>query len=92
MIYILVSPLDYVEVTSLVLSFGACQTRECIDIVINDDNEEALENIVSFSVTLGRTPELEPSITLGSTTAEIQIIPSGFNNNLAVHNSIVFLL
>ena len=55
--------------TSLV--FAACQMRSCVDVYIMDDM--ILENVVSFDVTLERTPSLDTRITLDPVNGVVEI-------------------
>ena len=65
-----VSPTDYSAVSTL-LMFDSCETEQCTNITIikdvfKEDNE-------SFSVSLVRTSELDPRITLDPAVGEIEI-------------------
>ena len=65
-----VSLLDYGAVSTL-LMFDSCDTRQCTNIsIINDVFTEDTE---SFSVSLVRTSELDPRITLDPAVGEIEI-------------------
>ena len=58
---------DFLDTT---LQFAECERMSCVNITINED--ETLENIESFFVTLERNG-LDSSITLNPTRAEIEI-------------------
>ena len=51
--------------------FGVCETRHCVNVTIVNDNE--LEEIESFEVTLERTPNLDSRIILAPVIATITI-------------------
>ena len=57
------------------LNFPACGTKQCVDVVIVDD--DVLENVESFHVTLGRTPGLDTRIRLSLVDGIINIIDDG---------------
>ena len=61
--------MDYVSFDTT-LQFAECERMSCVNITINED--ETLENIESFFVTLERNG-LDSSITLNPTRAEIEI-------------------
>ena len=65
-----VDPMDYISV-STILMFEACQRRSCVTVTIVDD--EVLENVESFNVTLERTPGLDMRITLDPVDAVVEI-------------------
>ena len=75
MLHFAVSPLDYHAVSTL-LTFESCSTRQCIDItIVNDSVKEGIE---SFFVRLQRTSDLDPRITLNTTSAVVEITePTG---------------
>ena len=54
------------------LTFGACNTSQCTEIVIVDD--KIVELTESFSVTLERTAGLDSRITLVGVDGEVEII------------------
>ena len=70
-IYFLVTPTDYDTVSSI-LTFAACETRQCEDVPIMEDM--TLEMIESFIVTLERTSNLNNRITLTAVDGEINIL------------------
>ena len=57
---------------STVLMFAACDTRQCENITIVDD--ETLELTETFTVTLDRTPALDTRITLSPVDGDINIL------------------
>ena len=65
-----VDPMDYLGV-STILMFEACQRRSCVTVTIVDD--EVLENVESFNVTLERTPGLDMRITLDPVDGVVEI-------------------
>ena len=65
-----VASMDYTAVSALMM-FDSCDTRQCMEIAIMNDG--ILENTESFSVTLVRTPDLDPRITLDPVTGETKI-------------------
>ena len=71
--------MDY-DVLSTIVTFGACETRQCVSTTIVNDG--VLENVESFLVNLERTPGLESRITLNPIRAEVQIID---NNGLLLY-------
>ena len=56
---------------STILMFEACQRRSCVTVTIVDD--EVLENVESFNVTLERTPSLDMRITLDPVDGVVEI-------------------
>ena len=62
--------MDYIEL-STILNFPACGTKRCVDVTIVDDN--VLENVESFTVTLERTPGLDMRITLDPVDGVVEI-------------------
>ena len=56
---------------STILTFGACDTRQCTEIAIMDD--VIVELTESFLVTLERTPGLDSWITLDPVDGEVVI-------------------
>ena len=62
--------MDYIGL-STILSFPACETKQCVDVTIVDD--DVLENVESFHVTLERTPGLDMKITLDPVDGVVQI-------------------
>ena len=70
-ILLLVTPMDYGAV-STILMFAACDTRQCMDVPIVDD--ETLELTEIFIVTLERAPALENRITLNPVDGDIEIL------------------
>ena len=76
---LLVEPMDY-TVLSEVLMFAACERRQCVNIIIQDDGVP--EQLESFFVTLERTTGLDSRITLDPVDAEIEILDS---NSMFVH-------
>ena len=63
--------MDYIGL-STILSFLACETKQCVDVTIVDD--EVSEGDESFDVTLERTPGLNMRITLDPVDGIIRII------------------
>ena len=57
-----VAGMDYGAVINEILRFSACQRRQCVTIPIFTDSE--LEGVEYFNITLERTPDLDPGITL----------------------------
>ena len=57
---------------SVTLPFAECETRQCVNVSIVDDSVDEPEE--KFSCTLGRTPSLDPRITLEPSAAEVIII------------------
>lgn len=70
MYQIVVSPGDY-DPVSTILEFGACDIRQCTEILIVDDM--VMELAESFSVNLERTSDLDSSITLDPVRTDVQI-------------------
>jgi hypothetical protein len=66
-----VTPMDYGAV-SAILMFAACDTRQCVNVPIADD--ETLELTETFTVTLDRTPTLDTRITLNPVDGDIKIL------------------
>ena len=62
--------MDYDDLSTIV-TFGECDSRQCVTITIEDD--EVLENVESFFVNLSRSPGLDSRITLNPVIAEVQI-------------------
>ena len=62
--------MDYIGL-STIFSFPTCETKQCVNVTIVDD--DVLENVKSFSVTLERTPGLDMRITLDPVDREIEI-------------------
>lgn len=67
-----VTPMDYGSLSSITLSFGACDTRHCQMIPIVDDS--TLEQEETFSVELESTDDLHTRISLIRTNGQITII------------------
>jgi hypothetical protein len=65
------SSMDYGALMSTILLFDTCQTKQCALIGIEDD--ENIEDVENFFVTLERTPGLNDRITLDPIDGEIQI-------------------
>ena len=63
--------MDYIGL-STILSFPACETKQCVDVTIVDD--EVLEKVESFDVTLEKTPGLDTRITLNPVDGVVEII------------------
>ena len=57
---------------STILMFAACDTRQCENVPIVDD--ETLELTETFIVTLDRTPALDNRITLNPVDGDIDIL------------------
>ena len=67
--------MDYKLNSSTILSFPACDTRQCVDmIIVNDLMDEPEEG---FGVTLERTPHLDSRIMLHPVNGEIFIKDDG---------------
>lgn len=64
------SPMDYIA-TITILSFAACQERECVHIDIIDDSVQ--EEIETFRITLQRTTGLDSRITFSLDVGVIEI-------------------
>ena len=62
--------MDYIGL-SRILSFPACDTRQCENITIVDDSEDEL--VEEFDVTLERTIGLDPRISLNPVDARVVI-------------------
>ena len=77
-----VAPMDYGAVSTLII-FDPCETRQCMDITIINDGIP--ENTESFFVTLVRTSDLDPRITLDPVAGETMITD---NDGTVLHNSI----
>ena len=71
------APIDYGEL-STILNFPTCGTRQCVNVSIVDD--DVLENVESFDVTLERTPGLDVRITLDPVDGVIEIRDSNINS------------
>ena len=65
-----VSPDDYDSV-STILTFGTCDTRQCIEILIKDDMIGEVTE--SFSITLERMFDLDSKIILDPNRTEVEI-------------------
>ena len=63
--------MDYGEVETI-LMFRCCETRECTNMTIVDDNVAELTE--RFSVKLSRTDGLDPRITLDPVVAEFEFV------------------
>ena len=63
--------MDYGAVFTI-LMFTACDTRQCVEVPIVDD--ETLELTETFTVTLDRTPTLDTRITLNPVDGDIDIL------------------
>ena len=63
--------MDYIGL-STILSFPACETKQCVNVTIVDD--EVLENVELFDVTLERTPGLDMRIRLDPVDGVVEII------------------
>ena len=63
--------MDYMG-RSIILNFPACETKQCVDVTIVDD--DVSEGDESFNVTLERTPGLNMRITLDPVDGIILII------------------
>ena len=57
---------------SAILMFAACDTRQCVNVPIADD--ETLELTETFIITLERTPSLENNILLNPMNGDIDIL------------------
>ena len=62
--------MDYIGL-SMDLSFAACETRQCVNIIIVDDSVE--EQVEEFDVTLEKTIGLNSRISLGPVDARVLI-------------------
>ena len=68
------APMDYIGL-STILSVPACGTKQCVDVtIVNDD---VLENVESFYVTLERTFGMNTRIRLNTVDGIISIIDDG---------------
>ena len=75
-----VTPLDYKRELFTILSFSACETRQCVDVaIVNDLMNEPEER---FGVTLERTPDLDSRIILDRDDGQIFIQNDGKINKL----------
>ena len=63
--------MDYTAVSTL-LEFAVCETQSCANITIEDDL--VLEMEERFDISLNRTTDLDPRITLNPTLGQIVII------------------
>ena len=76
-----VEPMDY-NGLSMILSFAACETRQCVNIaIVNDSVNEPVEE---FDVTLERTIGLDSRISLQPVDARV-IIHDDDEGKLAFH-------
>ena len=66
--------MDYIGL-STILNFPACETKQCVDVTIVDD--EVLENVESYHVTLERTLGLDMRITLDPVEGVVEITDDG---------------
>ena len=73
--------MDYGALSTIV-TFGECDTRQCVDITIVNDG--VLENVESFFVNLESTPGLDSRITLNPVRAEAIIDNEGLSLYLSV--------
>ena len=62
--------MDYIGLSTF-LRFPACEAKQCVDVTTVDDN--VLENVESFDVTLERTPGLDMRITLDPVDGVVEI-------------------
>ena len=62
--------MDYIEL-SRILTFAACDTRQCVNITIVDDSVN--EPVEEFDVTLEGTRGLDPRISLNPVDARVVI-------------------
>ena len=69
-VYFTVTLMDHIGL-STILNFPACETKQCVDVTIVDD--DVLENVESFDVTLERTLGLDTRITLDPVDGAIEI-------------------
>ena len=65
-----VEPKDYIEL-SMILTFPACDTRQCVNITIVDDLVN--EPVEEFDVTLEKPRGLDPRISLNPMDARVVI-------------------
>lgn len=65
------SPRDYVR-QSVTLRFSACDTQQCVSVVIVDDSVDEPDE--SFSITLRRSSTLSQRITLKPTAGVVTIM------------------
>ena len=63
--------LDDYDSVSTILTFGTCDTRQCIEILIKDDMIGEVTE--SFSITLERMFELDSNIILDPNRTEVEI-------------------
>ena len=66
--------MDYASLSDVILTFAACDERQCVDIIIEDDSIP--EELESFDVTLERTTGLDARIRLDPVDAVVEIIDS----------------
>ena len=64
--------MDYENITKEILLFASCQRRSCINVTIEDDN--ALELVELFNVTLETTTGLDERISLSPVNGVVEII------------------
>ena len=79
-----VAPIDYLGL-STILMFVTCGTQQCVNVVIVDD--DVLENVESFDVTLERTPGLDSRITLDPVDTVVEITDDDGEYVVAIHFS-----
>ena len=82
-----VAGMDYDAVINEILRFSACQRRQCVTIPILEDSVP--EGVEYFNVTLERTPDLDPRITLNPVDGLIEIFDGLLMKN---YLSTIFLL
>ena len=70
---------------SNIMTFGACNTLQCTEIVIM--NDKIVELTESFSVTLERTAGLDNRITLGRVDGEVVITDDDGAYIIVIFNS-----
>ena len=65
-----VTPMDY-GARDVILMFGACDTRECVNVTIVDDTEDEQDEDLVYNLT--RTLGLNPNIILDPVNGVIEI-------------------
>ena len=78
-----VAPMDY-GAPSLILMFGSCETRSCVNVDIVDDLVD--EPVELFRVTLNRTNGLDSRISLNPVDGQIEIIDNDGNYTALINS------
>ena len=79
--------MDYENITTEILLFASCQRRSCINVTIEDDN--ALELVELFNVTLETTTGLDERISLSPVNGVVEIIDNDGMLTSAISTDIV---